>query len=571
MSTALRFICVAVLFVGCVWPQIATTTDGRSVYFLISGVRQRGSNQSFDAKLFVLRDNTLTLIEDSRDVRNPFSGTAQMFYEGIAASGDGSVFAINRGFICDEVGLLCRGLTSSRTTLVKTPTLTFESYGWADLTANGHFAALSFLQERFGCPCTIRLLDPATGTLGPEIVSPYWGDSVSHTVSEDGTVIGGNGGFNSLYLVGPSPSGPLHFAFAYPNILSRASLAGDTSTIVYEVAIDSYHSFIHVLDVKTGADRLIGPGTRATLAQDGRRFSYVRADNGSTYDGESNLQVWLGDAATGFTRRLSNVAEGISLRNQTITGDGSAVIATTNTYRLLSIDTMTGAVTQRLGPVGWIAFLCPLVRGSYNEALGPFPNGVPELLIGNTPVVSLGSTTRGMAFQVPWDVPLGQQITIRGSEPAWETRSNIIEPDFYPVVLPVGPVGPGPKSYAIHQDWSGVVNHESPAHPGEIIHFYGSGWGPVDGTIESGRPTPSDRLYRITNACDWRATGPDKSPQIFTTFDALFVGLAPGLVGVYQLDFRIPPDWNDSVFNAYCKWTSGDQRMFMTAPVEVQP
>src|SRR5260370_25416186 len=142
MSTASRLICIAVLFAGFASPQIATTTDGRSVYFIISGVRQRGSNQSFAAKLFLLRDNTLTLIEDSRDVRNPFSGVAQMAYQGIAASGDGSILAINREFICDEVGRLCRARTATGSTLIQTSTQTFGFYARAELSANGHFAAL---------------------------------------------------------------------------------------------------------------------------------------------------------------------------------------------------------------------------------------------------------------------------------------------------------------------------------------------------------------------------------------------------------------------------------------------
>jgi uncharacterized protein (TIGR03437 family) len=522
--------------------------------------------------LFLLRDNTLTLIEDSQNVRNPFANVAHMFYEGIAVSGDGDILAINREFVCDEVGLLCRGLTTTGSTLIQTPTQTLQFDAWADLTANGHFAALSFLINPFlNSPYTpIRLFDFGTGNLGPEIVHPLWGDSFSHTVSEDGTVIGGTGSaLDPLHLVGPSQSGPLHFASSP----SRATLAGDASRIVYEVVgpAPGYQSFIHVLVVKTGTDRLIGPGTLATLAQDGRRFSYLRTDNGSTDNLQRNLQVWLGQADSGFTSRLSSVPEGIGFRSQTITGDGRAVIAATNTGRLLSIDTLTGAVIQRLTlEVGFTGFLSPsFVSGSYNEVLGPFPNGDPEILIGGTPAFALGLTPRGYAFQIPWDAPRGIQMIVRESGSPWEYGYNVT--DFSPVVLPVGQIGPDPVAYAIHQDWSGPVSHQSPARPGEIIHFYGSGWGPVDGTVASGTPTPSDRLYRITNSCDWRATGPDTGSPVYTNFDALFVGLAPGLVGVYQLDFRIPPDWKDSIFNPYCKWTSGNQAMFKTAPVDVQP
>jgi uncharacterized protein (TIGR03437 family) len=48
-----------------------------------------------------------------------------------------------------------------------------------------------------------------------------------------------------------------------------------------------------------------------------------------------------------------------------------------------------------------------------------------------------------------------------------------------------------------------------------------------------------------------------------TKIDVPFVGLAPGLIGVYQLDIIVPANWNDPIFDAFC---TGDE----TAPVEVR-
>lgn len=94
--------------------------------------------------------------------------------------------------------------------------------------------------------------------------------------------------------------------------------------------------------------------------------------------------MWFGDAVTGVTRRLSSQPEGVS--DQTITGDGSAVIAATRTGRLLSIDTATGAVTQLLGSPGPAALFFPTtIPGFYNEVVGSFPDGAPEILIGSVP------------------------------------------------------------------------------------------------------------------------------------------------------------------------------------------
>lgn len=129
----------------------------------------------------------------------------------------------------------------------------------------------------------------------------------------------------------------------------------------------------------------------------------------------------------------------------------------------------------------------------------------------------------------------------------------------------------GLLNYGIHQDWSGPITQDNPAQPGEIIHFYGSGWGPVDGTVATGQPTPSDRLYRITTPCQWVATGATANLDSATEIDVPFAGLAPGLVGVYQLDFQIPASWNDSIFDAFCIYHSGSNTFENnTAPVEVE-
>jgi hypothetical protein len=116
------------------------------------------------------------------------------------------------------------------------------------------------------------------------------------------------------------------------------------------------------------------------------------------------------------------------------------------------------------------------------------------------------------------------------------------------------------------------VNSGSPARPREVIHFYGSGWGPVDRTVQTGQPTSSDRIYRITLPCRWRATGASTEPSSESSFEEAFAGLAPGLVGVYQLDLRIPPDWDAPVFDVFCTWSSGSNAFSAeTAAIEVRP
>ncbi len=78
-----------------------------------------------------------------------------------------------------------------------------------------------------------------------------------------------------------------------------------------------------------------------------------------------------------------------------------------------------------------------------------------------------------------------------------------------------------------HQDWSGIVSLASPARPGEAIHFYILGLGPVDPPVKDGEPGPTSPLSLVTTPVQCNAP-------------VLFAGLAPGLIGFYQLDVHLP-------------------------------
>ena len=523
--------------------SLSTDATGWDIYF-VTNFSQRDSGQPAVYKLFRLSGEVLTLIEQS-----PGDGWVGTYVYGPAAvSADGTARAVNR--IINGGSCRCDFYTGY-STLIQTRygTITFSAN--TALSANGRFAAL-FDHVGDKLPGTVRVLDLESRQLTPTGPQAAWSGRI---VSDDGTVLIAREG--GIRLTGPSRKIDLTPLYG----MSRAELAGDSSRIVYDRDLQDE---IRTIEVSTGVDRSLGAGHLPTLSRDGRTFSYLRDAT------RWSFQVWLGDAVSGSVHMLSHEPEGIV--DQSISGDGATVIASTSTGRLLSIDTVSGVVTQRLGPVGPSGVLLTnAVPGSYNELVGTFPEGfVPDVRVGAIPAIILGPSPRGIAIQIPWEAQIGATIPIvQGAvEPLWDILAGRGVFAVAGAALPVGAAGPGgPAYYALHDNWSGPVKSSEPARRGEVIHLYGTGYGPVDGSVPSGKTTPSDRLYRMTSPCVWKAIGGDTNHPS-RPFDALFAGLAPGLTGLYQFDFSIPLDWPYTVFNAFCEFTPGT--FLPTAAIQVQ-
>ena len=82
---------------------------------------------------------------------------------------------------------------------------------------------------------------------------------------------------------------------------------------------------------------------------------------------------------------------------------------------------------------------------------------------------------------------------------------------------------------ALHQGFDRIVSAEDPAVAGEIVHIFLTGLPGVEPVAE-GVPNPIDRLIPVAAP---PALGGDGA------LEPLFFGLAPGLIGLQQLDVRI--------------------------------
>jgi uncharacterized protein (TIGR03437 family) len=106
---------------------------------------------------------------------------------------------------------------------------------------------------------------------------------------------------------------------------------------------------------------------------------------------------------------------------------------------------------------------------------------------------------------------------------------------------------------AAHGDFSALVTPEKPARSGEIVHLYAQGLGPVDPPVETGRPAPVSPLARV--AAPVRCYVPYGQASGDLPVELFYAGLAPGMIGYYQISVRLPDSVNPGYFQLDCELT----------------
>ncbi|MBI1353828.1 MAG: hypothetical protein GC160_05730 [Acidobacteria bacterium] len=124
----------------------------------------------------------------------------------------------------------------------------------------------------------------------------------------------------------------------------------------------------------------------------------------------------------------------------------------------------------------------------------------------------------------------------------------------------VGPANPG--LFTVSQDGTGqalALNQDgrlnSPANPaakGSVIQLFGTGQGKTQPVIANGQPAPSGPLAQTptqpaTSAAECLSPGYVCALVASKVGQVLFSGLAPGFVGLWQLNVKIPDDFPDAL------------------------
>lgn len=525
--------------------SLSTTIDGSQLYFT-TDLRQAGAGQPAYGKAFVAdASGVRPLLIRNRDLTfmDPFNfqpdGYRTNYYDltSISAAGNVSALAVSGFRYCEIIdGRYC-AFQNETTVYNSRGEIAFEGNGIVALSRNG----------KWGLSTVIRVADPGVRVTLIELATgnTYFADSGltmspdwrSHGVADDGTAVMAN----RRNVVVFRPPNLRETIPAEPQTVNSAVISASGGTVVWEQSSSTVHG-IRIASLQ-------GTKTPVSLDLPGRSDSAPRiSDDGSrilflsTPLDRDDPQVFIVRPDGTMRRQITNDVDGIA--EAVLSGNGRVAWVVTRTGRLLQLDLEAGTNRQMIGPVA--AFLrAPRYTGVRIESFvrsvaeetvtipaSVMPGEQVDLRIDGKPAEAVQGGKQSVSFQAPW-APVDKEFEVTLSKPgdvSWspasvQMRITGVKPRFLTSA----------EGYAmVHENFAGWVTSLSPPRPGEVVHVFGTGFGPVDPPAPRNSPAPASPLSRLINpltcTVNWG----------LTTVDVLFAGLAPGTTGYYQLDLRLP-------------------------------
>ncbi|MBI3696856.1 MAG: hypothetical protein HY238_18720, partial [Acidobacteria bacterium] len=161
--------------------------------------------------------------------------------------------------------------------------------------------------------------------------------------------------------------------------------------------------------------------------------------------------------------------------------------------------------------------------------------------------------------QVPWETEAGaaQVLVRRGGVASRPATLNIQA--AVPSIFALNGAGFGP-AIAVRAANGKLVGPDNPPVGGDVLVLYASGLGPVNATVASGAAGPSDPLARASR--NQRAAVGGFPAQV------LFAGLAPGFVGLFQINLQLPDQAAEGDVLQYFSANQMANRLALGAPTK---
>jgi uncharacterized protein (TIGR03437 family) len=485
---------------GPAWAQftkLAATADGSQLYF-ISALRLRDvPGQNDFPKVFrIIEDGTIELFaQHDKD-----SGYPTAF--NVSTSDDGRTVATTWRKSC----------TANQPCLQQ---FQYEVRGVHAVSLRPGIAALSrngrFLLEWLNNAPNDRIIDLDSG----QVVTIPAGDILSrvigasrHPLADDGSAVFQYGRDGVLFRNGKIQQS---FDSGFPGNYLEIDQSG--RWVLYLASAGSV-----LADLNNGTVSTL-PISAGEMSNDGMRFLGSASQSATFYDrvtGEARTFAGYGE------RLLAGSGQFAFLYAE----NGSLVRVNWNT----SPNKFAAKVLIAASPYLFVDIAGAPVPGSAKAVacwlmpnVSPYWNGRP------IPVLQRDAST--MWFQIPWDAEPGDtRIEFRTAGgpfegPALPLTLERYAPRFFMSSEYDSYVQPIAQTW--HENWSGQVSERSQARPGEIVHLFMTGLGPVSPTPATGEPGPFAPFARTVNPAPCEG-------------EVLYSGIAPGLIGIYQVDIRLP-------------------------------
>jgi uncharacterized protein (TIGR03437 family) len=390
--------------------------------------------------------------------------------------------------------------------------------GFAKLSGNGRYVATTGVDGDNVPDFSLYDLQTSKTIVGGSLKSTGLAGigSNGRAVADDGTIVL-SGGHISVYRHGQWINGP-NFTYALDPVIDAA---GDT--VLYEAQQNQSHWQIRYLHPDTAEEGLLiqadAEVDAPTITMDGQRFAFQsNAKFAMTDTPSGTYQVYMANIDLSDMRQLTHEASGIS--QYILSDDGKNMWYTSTQGGVFQVNTASGQATKQFAACSVYSYTNATAPGSgiIMQSTPPCFTSQTQLTLGGERMPTFVQQPGSAWAQVPWDLPASSATPI---------GVNIESPFQLTGAIDVYAILPSWFAGYIHQDFSATVDYRAPAHPGEIIHLFATGLGPVQPPVPTGAVGPTNPLARVVTPVD-------------CNLPVVFAGLAPGLIGLYQISLQIP-------------------------------
>jgi len=509
------------------WTSLASNRDASQVYF-VTRLVQQGSSQPLYGKLFLADWSGIhALLIRNRDV-TPFAGlntnsftTNSYNILSVDVASDVSRLAVVATFECQLTSTLCSG-SDTATTVYDSNGQGIDLAGRGRLSPDGKWLSLITTSRLvFGIgPTPASVQNLVTGISSAFFFPNRNRDHQNGSVADNGSFVFGSGIEGLSFAANDTPVIKLAAA------ADTARIDASGRTVIWAQPLNG-SAAIMAADTQTKAVRTLFSSLNSAYAPsislDGAAVLFI------TEKVPGNPQAFR--IATNGTGLAQVTDEPTGVSDAKLSPDGLSILAIAGDGSLLRMQIGSGKRDVIIGPT--LSFRDQTLVGTPGEVIRVVGTNLrsSKIALDGRVVPVIATAPTAIDFQVPWDLLPGttQMLTITPAtaESGWERAEA-------PVVRIVA-VKPAIFS-ASHQDFQSFLSPIAPAHPGEIIHLYATGLGEVTNTPPNGMPKPDAPLSSVISSLSASLSQSGSS----TAVEVLFAGLAPRLIGYYQIDLRLP-------------------------------